>query len=117
MGNLLSNACKFAPDGTTVTLGAELHDVGPRFYVRDQGPGVPPSFVPSLFEPFTRADNSDTREKNGTGLGLSIAREIVERMSGNIGYRRTDDNLTEFWITLNDIKALEAPKASLRLVK
>lgn len=117
LGNLLSNACKFAPDGTTVTLGAEQHDVGPRFYVRDQGPGVPPGFVPSLFEPFTQADNSDTREKSGTGLGLSIAREIVERMSGHIGYRRTDDDLTEFWITLTDMKALDEPKAALRLVK
>lgn len=117
MANLLSNACKFAPAGTTIQVGADTVGSQVRIYVRDAGPGVPKSFVPSLFKPFSQADNSDTREKSGTGLGLCIAREIIERMSGQIGYRKTDDNMTEFWVSLTMPESFSSEKQALRLVQ
>ena len=117
MANLLSNACKFAPTGSTVYVGAETIGQDVRIFVRDAGPGVPKGFIPSLFKPFSQADNSDTREKSGTGLGLCIAREIIERMSGHIGYRKTDDNMAEFWVSLTAPEAYPAEKQTLRLVQ
>ncbi|MFD1341714.1 CHASE domain-containing protein [Litorisediminicola beolgyonensis] len=97
--NLVSNACKFSPKGGTVVLGAELSNGALRVSVRDCGPGVPEAFEAKLFQPFSQADSSDTREQGGTGLGLSIASELVTRMGGDIGYRRLDDRQTEFWFT------------------
>ena len=109
MANLLSNACKFAPEEGVVQVSTEQVGAFLRIAVRDNGPGVPKSFEPRLFQPFSQADGSDTREKSGTGLGLSIVRELVERMGGEVGYRRTEDELTEFWFTcpLSDVRPAE----------
>ncbi|KUF10384.1 ATP-binding protein [Pseudoponticoccus marisrubri] len=112
LANLLSNACKFAPAGSTVTLGATEGPEGLRLFVRDAGPGVPDTFRSSLFKPFRQADNSDSRDKGGTGLGLSIAREIVERMGGEIGYTRTEAGYTEFFILMRP--QINRPVAEVR---
>lgn len=99
LANLLSNACKFSDPGGRVVAGLLIEEDRVLFSVSDEGPGVPDSFRAKLFDPFSQADSSDTREKGGTGLGLSIARRIVERMGGEIGL---DDNTTRgsvFWFT------------------
>ena len=82
--NLVSNAAKFTRDGgtVTVTLTREGHVV--RLTVRDEGPGIDPAFLPHLFERFSQADTSATREHGGLGLGLAIARHLVEAHEGTI---------------------------------
>jgi signal transduction histidine kinase len=52
--------------------------------VRDRGPGIPPSELASVFEPFYRVEGSRSRESGGTGLGLTIARNIAEQHGGSI---------------------------------
>ncbi|MCO4774143.1 MAG: PAS domain S-box protein [Deltaproteobacteria bacterium] len=81
--NLLGNAIKFSPEGSAVTVLAIDAGAGRvRFSVADEGPGVPETLRPLLFEPFRQGDSSDTRVKGGTGLGLAISRSIVQQHGG-----------------------------------
>ncbi|WP_165585306.1 ATP-binding protein [Roseococcus sp. SYP-B2431] len=82
--NLLANAVKFTPPGSTVRLDATVHSSPAllRFEVADQGPGVPESERDRLFTDFTRLAPS---EAEGTGLGLSITARLAALMGGRIG--------------------------------
>ncbi len=99
--NLISNAVKFSPGGSTVTISAEpLPDGWIRATVADQGIGIDEAFRPNVFQRFAQADSSDSRAKGGTGLGLAITREIVERQGGRIGFDSTPGAGTRFHIDL-----------------
>jgi PAS domain S-box-containing protein len=98
--NLVSNAVKFSPRGVAVEVGAIKTGSGIRISVRDRGPGIPESFRPRIFERFSQADASDTRQKGGSGLGLSIAREIVHRHGGKISFESETGRGTVFHIDL-----------------
>jgi signal transduction histidine kinase len=80
--NLLENAGRYARSVVTVDLVANGDTA--RMTVTDDGPGVPDGLRPRVFDRFTRADDSRSRDTGGTGLGLAIAREIVERHGGSI---------------------------------
>ena len=82
--NLLSNAVKFSPRGSTVRVSAR--PVGDLVEVRvdDDGRGIPPDKLETVFRRFEQVDASDARERGGTGLGLAIARSIVERHGGRM---------------------------------
>ncbi|HEX2111039.1 MAG TPA: ATP-binding protein [Gaiellaceae bacterium] len=82
--NLVDNALKYSPDGGTVELGVEPGDGNVRFYVRDEGLGIPPAEQDRIFEKFYRLDPGMTRGVGGTGLGLYICSQLVERMGGRI---------------------------------
>lgn len=82
--NLVGNAVKFSPDGSTVHIGTTVLDDHVQFDVRDEGPGIPESELETVFERFRQVDASDTRTKGGTGLGLAICRGLVERHGGRI---------------------------------
>lgn len=88
LGNLLSNAIRFSPPHSTVELRAVLSGQMLQLMVSDQGPGVPPDFVPHLFDKFSQADSSDSRQQGGSGLGLAICKELLERMGGHIYYQQ-----------------------------
>ncbi|WP_404783736.1 PAS domain S-box protein [Altericista sp. CCNU0014] len=86
MTNLLSNAIKFSPKGATIWFGVE-RDNPPdflQFWVRDEGRGIPPEQLESIFERFHQVDATDSRQKGGTGLGLPICRSIVQQHGGTI---------------------------------
>ncbi len=108
LANLLSNACKFAPRGSTVTVGAAGTADRVRLSVADEGPGVPESFRDAIFEKFSQADSSDTRARGGTGLGLAITKELVERMGGTVGYESQHGAGATFFLDL----PLATPAAS-----
>jgi len=86
--NYLSNALQYGGHPPRVELGASPSSVSPaggkgmiRFWVRDNGPGIPPEEQARLFTPFTRLDQVSTK---GHGLGLSIVRRIVEKLGGQV---------------------------------
>lgn len=85
MAKFLSNAAKFSPPHSEVTISVSLVAGWVRIAVADQGPGVAEEAQSQVFEKFYQADASDKRASGGTGLGLSIAKEIVERMRGRVG--------------------------------
>lgn len=90
--NLLSNALKFTASGYILLL-VEIKDGNLVATVKDTGPGIPPSFLPELFEPFKQAQTRGTHR--GTGLGLSIVKKLLHNMNGRISveskHSETDD--------------------------
>jgi len=100
MTNLLSNAAKYSPDGGTVEVSAGRRNGGVRVAVRDHGEGIPEAFRDRIFERFSRADSTLSRERGGTGLGLNIARSIVEMHGGRIGYETKRGEGTTFYFDL-----------------
>jgi PAS domain S-box-containing protein len=100
MSNLLSNASKYSPPGGTVRVRAEPAGERVRVSVRDDGPGIPEEFRARIFEKFSQADSSATREKGGTGLGLHISQRFIERMHGSIGFESEHGRGATFWIEL-----------------
>jgi len=86
LANFLSNAAKFSPPEESIELRIENIFNTVRVSVIDQGPGIPEEFRNRIFQKFSQADSSDTRQKGGTGLGLAICKEIIERMGGKIGF-------------------------------
>jgi signal transduction histidine kinase len=82
ISNLLSNALKFTPPGGSVTVSADREDRRARVTVSDTGTGVSEDFLPAMFEPFSQADKSTTRQFGGLGLGLAIVKQIVTLHGG-----------------------------------
>lgn len=82
LANLLANALRYTPHGSSVTLGAHLRSPGSvAFTVRDQGPGIPHEDQPHIFDRFWQANRQD---RTGSGLGLAIVRGIAEAHGGSV---------------------------------
>jgi PAS domain S-box-containing protein len=82
--NLLSNAVKFTPSGGRVAVSLDAEEDLVRVIVRDTGIGIPPEFLPHVFEPFRQADGGFSREFGGLGLGLAICRQLIDLHGGNL---------------------------------
>lgn len=82
--NLLGNAIKFSPPGSTIWLSAKLQGNEAMFQVKDQGRGIPADKLEIIFERFQQVDASDSWRRGGTGLGLAICRSIVQQHGGRI---------------------------------
>ena len=82
--NLLSNAAKFTPRGGEIALDAAADNGSVVIRVRDNGIGIPPDMVERVFEMFTQADRSASRQNAGLGIGLSLVRGLVEAHGGSV---------------------------------
>src|SRR6185436_20276571 len=81
--NLLANANKFAPAGSTITISGAVGATEVALWVEDQGPGLPANNGAALFGRFVRS-GADEPEQSGVGLGLWIVQSIVERHGGRV---------------------------------
>jgi two-component system sensor histidine kinase KdpD len=98
--NLLDNAAKYAPAGTTVRIQSWRDRNSVVLQVLDEGEGVPPSDLENIFDKFYRVQKAD-QVRAGTGLGLAISRGFVEAMHGTINAaNRTDRAGAVFTVTL-----------------
>ncbi len=97
--NLLSNAAKFAPRGSTIRIGAARSGSTVETWVEDAGVGLPPGDPGAIFERFRRGDNAEP-DAPGLGLGLWIVRSIIERHAGTVRVERTADAHTRFVLSL-----------------
>ena len=98
--NILSNAVKYSPPGGTVTVSAEKIGKNLTFAVSDEGPGIPPEALSSLFARFKRLDRAIDKTVTGTGLGLSICKMIVEAHGGEIGAGNNPGRGSRFWFSV-----------------
>ncbi|MFE1884726.1 sensor histidine kinase [Streptomyces diastatochromogenes] len=102
VAHLLANARVHTPPGTTVTASVEPTPTRHLIRVSDDGPGIPPDLLPSVFERFTRADTSRSRapgSQGGSGLGLAIAAGITAAHDGGISVTSAPGR-TEFTVEL-----------------
>ena len=118
--NLVSNAIKFTHTGsvriTTTLLEAEKKLLC--FEVRDTGIGVSREKLRSLFQPFSQADASTTRNFGGTGLGLTISKELAQMLGGDIIGQSSPDDGSSFMVAidpgpLSGVKLIEGPTNTL----
>lgn len=118
--NLLSNAVKFTAHGEVSLHIRKLASTSSasrlRFDIRDTGIGIPPEKQDSLFQAFSQADTSTTRQFGGTGLGLVIAKKLVTLMDGTIGFTSTVGVGSTFWFEIELTDARIDDVRSARIV-
>lgn len=81
--NLLDNAAKYSPEGSTIEIIGSVHKFAMTLEIRDQGPGIPDEDLHKIFDLFYRIKQAD-QQRAGTGLGLAICRGFVQAMGGRI---------------------------------
>jgi len=110
--NLLSNAVKYTPEGGNIWFRITgLKQRSSQYEhlcveVEDDGYGMTPEYLQTIFDPFTRAENSTTNKVQGTGLGMAITKSIVELMGGTIEVSSQVDHGTLFRVEL-ELRILE----------
>ena len=122
--NLVSNAIKFSPEGSTITVrtsfsSTDAHAVA--LEVSDEGAGIAAEFLPFVFDRFRQADGSTTRRYGGLGLGLAIVKNVVELHGGRVsvhseGIGRGTTFRAELPLSLNpeECQTLDAPEEPAR---
>lgn len=100
LGNLLSNAIRYSPNESRVTIRVSKKDNFILMKVIDEGCGIPKKQQGRVFERFFRADNIVKKVTEGTGLGLYLTKMIVERMKGKIWFESKENKGTTFYIEI-----------------
>jgi two-component system, OmpR family, sensor histidine kinase KdpD len=98
--NLVDNAVKYTPEGTTIQVGAWCDDAVATFEVRDDGPGIDEKDLPHLFDRFFTKGESRADARRGIGLGLSISRSIVAAHGGTLTASNASPHGAVFRFTL-----------------
>jgi len=113
--NLVSNACKFTKNGrVTLSIAMASDEETPSLVIRvkDTGIGMTPEQQAKLFQPFTQADSSTTRQYGGTGLGLAITRRLCELLGGTVDVSSTPGEGSCFTLVLPLRQPIPAAKAA-----
>ncbi len=104
--NLVSNAIKYTPEGGTISLRVnELFSTLPKkgqfeFILKDNGIGMSADYIPHIFEPFSRAEDSRISKVQGTGLGMAITENIVRMMNGTIEVQSEEGKGSQFTVSV-----------------
>ncbi len=96
MGNLVSNAVRYTPEGGTVTISWRTGAEGGEFAVHDTGIGIDPKHIPRLTERFYRVDRGRSRDTGGTGLGLAIVKHALSRHQATLDITSTPGKGSRF---------------------
>lgn len=104
LANLLSNALKFTQKGHVIlrirAIGVDVKVARLRFEIEDTGIGIAPKAQAHIFESFTQADASTTRQYGGTGLGTTISKQLAELMGGRLGFHSEVGIGSTFWLEI-----------------
>ena len=105
LSNLISNAIKFSKENSKIEFKVTLVSQKAKscqilFSIKDYGIGISPDKQKTIFEDFTQADDSTSREYGGTGLGLSISNKIINALGSEIKIKSTQNVGSEFFFTL-----------------
>lgn len=98
--NLIANAVKFSPSGSSVAVGVTKTRGGIRFSVADHGRGIPEHQIPLIFDRFHQVQQGDSRNQGGTGLGLAICQWVVEQHGGRIWVESAVEHGSTFFFEL-----------------
>ena len=113
LANLLANVRTHTPPGTTVVTRLRADDGAAVLEVIDDGPGIPPDLLGSVFERFARADSSRSRNAGSTGLGLAIVEAVVTGHGGTLRVT-SEPGRTAFTVRLPGVTVVEpAPDPEL----
>jgi signal transduction histidine kinase len=102
VSNLLSNACKFTPNGGTVTISNTVDNDSHlvTICIADTGVGIPADAIDNLFKKFSQIDNVLKRQSGGSGLGLVISKQLVEKLGGTIWVKSKPGEGSQFFFTM-----------------
>ncbi|KAF0221397.1 MAG: response regulator [Geobacteraceae bacterium] len=98
--NIISNAAKYSPSGSLISIGSHRKGESVILWVKDEGPGIPQEVRDRIFEKFYRLDNTDRRMIGGTGLGLALVREIVTAHNGRVWVESAEGTGSTFYVSL-----------------
>jgi signal transduction histidine kinase len=105
LNNLIVNAIKFSPEGGIIEVNTERSDNGIVISVKDYGLGIPASYAPKLFDPFTPAKRKGTAGEQPFGLGLYISKQIIDAHRGRIWFESEEGKGTTFFVFLPEEKS------------
>jgi len=115
--NFLSNAIKFAPQGSCISVTAQpAGNKSVRISVTDRGCGIAESDFDKLFNKFQQVDSSDSRNSEGTGLGLAICKALIEQHHGQIGFTSKIGMGSTFWFEVPCPDTAAVPLAPISMV-
>jgi two-component system sensor histidine kinase KdpD len=110
MAHVLENAARYSPNGAPIAVRAWIENDGAHFVVRDHGPGLDPSDLQHLFEPFYRGEK--TKHATGTGLGLAITRGLLAAEGGRIWCENVPGGGAQFTIMVPSLVRIADAHAS-----
>lgn len=110
--NLLDNALRYSPDGSTVNVGVRGREGVVEIAVVDSGVGIAPADRERVFERFYRVDPARSRETGGTGLGLSIVKHVAARHGGDVGLWSSPGRGSTFTLRIPEAEIGSAPNQS-----
>ncbi|MHB1404483.1 MAG: sensor histidine kinase [Desulfitobacteriaceae bacterium] len=97
---IMENASKYVPPGGHIVIRLQNEDERALITIEDDGPGIPPESLETVFDRFYRVDQARSRSVPGYGLGLSIAKKIVEQHQGRMWAENVDPHGACFWVEL-----------------
>jgi len=106
--NLLVNAVKFSPRGSTVTLRTRREGQHVRLEVLDAGPGVPPETATHIFELFGQGPRAEDESRGGLGIGLHLVKRLSELHGGHVGVNSRSTEGSTFWVRLPIVPSEES---------
>jgi len=94
LNELLTNASKYSPEGSTITISAHSTDVGLQICISNTGSEIPPKEIPRIFDKFYRIPNIDPWRYGGTGIGLALVKKLVAHLNATIAVESGNDQTT-----------------------